>query len=87
MPFTFIVLAIILVETLFYNTSRYVIFVLYMVSFAAVYALTVIVIYILSLSEAKEDKDGIRKEIIRELKSTWKDAVLGILFGLVLVLI
>jgi c-di-AMP phosphodiesterase-like protein len=87
MPFTFIVLAIILVETLFYGTSKYVIFVLYTVSFAAVYALTIIVIYVLSLSESKNDKNEIRKEIISELKSTWSGAALGILFGLVLVMI
>jgi c-di-AMP phosphodiesterase-like protein len=87
MPFAFIVLAIVLVETLFYGTSKYVIFVLYTVSFAAVYALTVTIIYVLSLSESKKDKNEIRKEIISELKSTWSGAALGILFGLVLVLI
>ncbi len=86
-PFAFIVLAIILVETLFYGTSKYVIFVLYIISFAAVYALTIMVIYVLSLSESKKDKDDIRKEIISELKSTWSGAAIGILFGAVLVMI
>ena len=87
MPFAFIILAIILVEILFSETSPYIIFSVYMLSFIIIYCLTILLIYFLSLSEHLKDKEEIKNEIIHELKSTWKGAVLGILFGLFLVLI
>ena len=87
MPFAFIILAIIVVEILFSETSPYIIFSVYMISFAIIYCLTISIIYVLSQSESKKDKAMIKEEITYELKSTWKGAVLGILFGLFLVLI
>jgi len=86
-PFAFIILAIIAVEILFSETPRHIIFSAYMLSFIIIYILTILIIYILSLSEGKKSKAQIKEEIIHELKSTWKGAVFGIIFGLILVLI
>lgn len=86
-PFAFVIFAIIAVETLFSETSPYIIFSIYVLSFIIIYCLTILIIYLLSISESPKTKEEIKNEIVRELKSTWKGAVFGILFGLILVLI
>lgn len=86
-PFAFVILAIIVVEVLFSEKPKYIIFSIYMVSFAVIYALTILLVYILSFSESSKTQTEIKNEIIHELRGTCKSTALGILFGLFLVLI